>query len=399
MINLHLDKLQDAILKDLKTREEEESSKIRRLVKSMSDKEKEIAELQKNIGNIKQYASELQTFLALKHIEKDVLVDEQYIQSMVKSDDANQIDFSCQMNPPLQGLISAIQKFGDILVTADPCKIPILKQKDKQAQIMVAVTPITIDSLAPTLLHTIFPKLTSVRGCTFLLDRRMILSCLIKRTVKVFKPDGSLDFEIRNIGPVFDVTYIGDNKVAVTSGYHKDFRQINLVDLTTRKVKRTLKVNSINSGVAYSSDKLIYCAGEEGIHMISLNDESITYVTKTKVTSYSYVATFRDKIFYTNCNDDSVTCIDFQGNIQWVFKNANVLKAPYGISLDGTGNVYVVGKRTDNLVVITPNGQHYRQLLTRANGLYDPAVIHVDISSNKMMVATLDSKTFVYNLK
>ncbi|CAG2240316.1 unnamed protein product [Mytilus edulis] len=99
-INLHLDKVQNAILKDLKTREEEESNKIRQLLKSMTDKEKEITELQTNIGNIKQYASELQTFLALKHIEKDVVAEEKYIQSMVKSDGANQIDLLCKINPP-----------------------------------------------------------------------------------------------------------------------------------------------------------------------------------------------------------------------------------------------------------------------------------------------------------
>ncbi|CAG2248364.1 unnamed protein product [Mytilus edulis] len=149
----------DTILKDLKTREEEESNKIRQLLKSLNDKEKDITEYQTNIANIKQYASDLLTFLALKHIEKDVSVDEAYIQSIVKNLGANQIDFSCKVNPSLQDLISTIQKFGDVVVTADPCNVLILKHKDKQAQMMVAVTPITIDSLNPTLLQTLDTKL------------------------------------------------------------------------------------------------------------------------------------------------------------------------------------------------------------------------------------------------
>ncbi|CAG2198768.1 unnamed protein product [Mytilus edulis] len=312
-INLHLDKLQDAILKDLKTREEEESNKIRRLLKSMTDKEKEIAELQTNIANIKQYASELQTFLALKHIEKDVVAEEKYIQSMVKSDGAKQVDFSCNINPSLQGLISAIQKFGDVVVTADPCKIPIQKHRNKQAQMVVAVKPMTIDRLAPTLLQTLYTELDIVTGFTLLPDRRMVLSCAENKLIRVFKQDGSLDFEIGNIGRVFDVVYIGDNKVAMTSGYSIDFLEINVIELETRKIKKTLKVNSVNSGVAYSEDKLIYCAGKNGIQMINLNNESIVNVTKNYVSVFSYVATFRDNIFYTDCNDDSVTCIDFQG--------------------------------------------------------------------------------------
>ncbi|CAG2184526.1 unnamed protein product [Mytilus edulis] len=167
-INQHLDKLQDDILKELKRREEEESNKIRRILKALMDKEHEITEHQTNISNIKQYASELQTFLALKHIEKDVLVDEQYITSMIKSDSANQINVSCHINPSLQGVLSAIEKFGDVVVTADPCNIQIQKQKDKQAQMIVPVPPFNTDSKIPTLLQSFEAKLNlslDVRCC------------------------------------------------------------------------------------------------------------------------------------------------------------------------------------------------------------------------------------------
>ncbi|CAG2248363.1 unnamed protein product [Mytilus edulis] len=206
--------------------------------------------------------------------------------------------------------------------------------------------------------------------------------------IRVYKPDGSLDFHIGNLGPVFDVTHIiADNAIALTSGYVEDSLQINLIDLKTQKVKKTLKINTVNSGVAYSEDKLIYCAGEKGIQMINLNDESIVNITKTKLPLWSYVATFGDKIFYTNCNDDSVTCIDFQGNIQWVFKNERVLRNPLGISVDGDGNVYVVGRNTNNVIVISPNGQNIRELLTSKNGLKSPIAIHVDRSNYKMLVA------------
>ncbi|XP_071123278.1 uncharacterized protein [Mytilus edulis] len=392
--------LNDTILKDLKTREEEESNKIRQLLKSLNDKEKDITEYQTNIANIKQYASDLLTFLALKHIEKDVAVDEAYIQSVVKNLGANQIDFSCKINPSLQDLISTVQKFGDVVVTADPCNVLILKHKDKQAQMMVAVTPITIDSLNPTLLQTLDTKLTCVTGCSFLPDCRMIFSCAIEQMIRVYKPDGSLDFHIGNLCPVFDVTHIiAENAIALTSGYLEDSLQINLIDLKTRKVKKTLKINAVNSGIAYSEDKLIYCAGEKGIQMINLNDESIVNITKTKMSSWSYVACFGEKIFYTDCNDGSVTCIDFQGNIQWVFENKMVLRNPFGISVDGDGNVYVVGSNRNNVIVISPNGQNIRQLLTSKNGLKSPIAIHVDRSNYKMLVANSGKQAFLYDLK
>ncbi|CAC5390317.1 unnamed protein product [Mytilus coruscus] len=61
-INIHLDKLQDGLLKELMTVEEKEKSKIQNLLTSLQNKEKGINELQENIASIKQHASELQTF-------------------------------------------------------------------------------------------------------------------------------------------------------------------------------------------------------------------------------------------------------------------------------------------------------------------------------------------------
>jgi hypothetical protein len=50
--------------------------------------EKELTEYQKNAVSIKKYASDLQTFLALKQIEKEVETQETCLQSLVNSDKA-----------------------------------------------------------------------------------------------------------------------------------------------------------------------------------------------------------------------------------------------------------------------------------------------------------------------
>jgi DNA-binding beta-propeller fold protein YncE len=60
---------------------------------------------------------------------------------------------------------------------------------------------------------------------------------------------------------------------------------------------------------------------------------------------------------------DTVTCCDLLGITQWEFKDERVLKGPRGISIDNDGNVYVVGYSTNNVVVISPDGQRHRKLL------------------------------------
>ncbi|CAC5406934.1 unnamed protein product [Mytilus coruscus] len=78
-INNHLDKLQENLMKQVYEVEEKENLKIYQLVSSLEIKEKEIAEYQRNISNIKQHATDLQMFLLMKQIEKDVCSEDKFL--------------------------------------------------------------------------------------------------------------------------------------------------------------------------------------------------------------------------------------------------------------------------------------------------------------------------------
>ena len=81
-----------------------------------------------------------------------------------------------------------------------------------------------------------------------------------------------------------------------------------------------------------------------------------------------------------------MTCCDLQGTTQWEFKDERVLKCLLGISLDNDGNVYVAGKDSINVVVISPDGQRHRQLLSSKDGLVNPIVLDYERSTNKLLV-------------
>jgi hypothetical protein len=55
---------------------------IQELLTTLQRKEEEIYESQVNIDNIKKYASELQTFLGLKHIQSISMKNEKHMQSL-----------------------------------------------------------------------------------------------------------------------------------------------------------------------------------------------------------------------------------------------------------------------------------------------------------------------------
>jgi hypothetical protein len=63
---------------------------LHELLVSLDEKQKELTEYQTNIVNIKKYASDLQTFIAVKQIEKQVDTQDTCLQSLVNSDSLNQ---------------------------------------------------------------------------------------------------------------------------------------------------------------------------------------------------------------------------------------------------------------------------------------------------------------------
>lgn len=89
--------------------EQEESSKIRKLLTTLTKKEQEILKYQTHFAHVKQYGSELQTFLSMKQLEKDIAVEEEFIQSLTKGSTTNQVNISFRLNKSLQEITTSLQ--------------------------------------------------------------------------------------------------------------------------------------------------------------------------------------------------------------------------------------------------------------------------------------------------
>jgi hypothetical protein len=85
-INNHLDKLQEDLLNELTEAETIVTWRTSALMVSLDEKQTELNEYKTNMVNIKQYASELQTFLALKQIGSDVEAQDTCLHALVNSD-------------------------------------------------------------------------------------------------------------------------------------------------------------------------------------------------------------------------------------------------------------------------------------------------------------------------
>ncbi|CAG2232508.1 unnamed protein product [Mytilus edulis] len=75
-INNHLDKIQDHIITKLNTTEVNESKIIIELLNLLKEHEREITKFRTNIENIKQHATDLQTFISMKDSITDIVRDD-----------------------------------------------------------------------------------------------------------------------------------------------------------------------------------------------------------------------------------------------------------------------------------------------------------------------------------
>ncbi|CAG2254827.1 unnamed protein product [Mytilus edulis] len=226
-------------------------------------------------------------------------------------------------------------------------------------------------------------------------DGRMVFTSYHSGYVTIVNQDGSKDFEIK-LGNAFDVIYVGDNIIAVTFGYSSQC--ISLLDIELKNVRKTLNVGSSNDGIAFKDKDLIYCERSQGLQKLSLSDYSVRTIIYSKLSGWSYPTTFNDNIIYTDNKKNTVTCTNLQGQVNWIFQDESILKYPLGLSVDNYGNVYVIGRDSCNVVVISPDGQRHRVILSAKEGLQEPSVLYYDLVSNKLLVANLKDKAFLFDV-
>ena len=140
------------------------------------------------------------------------------------------------------------------------------------------------------------------------------------------------------------------------------------------------------------------CGENNGLKMLNLSDKTVSDIINSNMSGVYYVATSGDKLYYTDYNTYTVKCCDLHGTPQWKFKDSRVLQNPLGISVDNDGNVYVVGYNSNNVVVISPDGQHQRQLLSSKDGLKKPCVLEYDKSTNRLLVVNNNTTAFLFDV-
>ena len=171
-----------------------------------------------------------------------------------------------------------------------------------------------------------------------------------------------------------------------------------MIDIESKEVMTTISMDTTIYGMAVSGRTIYHCTMNNGLKMLHLSDKYVSEIISSNMSHIDCLATSGGKLYYTNCNSHAVTCCDLHGTTQWKFKDERVLQGSRGISVDNDGNVYVVGCSSNNVVVISPDGQRHRQLLSSKDGLSYPHVRDYDKATKRLLVVNNKTTAFLFHV-
>jgi DNA-binding beta-propeller fold protein YncE len=401
-INSHLDTLEHNIIQELDDTEVKIKSKIDNLLKQLSKNSKTVEGLQSDIRAVKEYASDLQTFLGSKAIEEEVKKEEEYLMALSEDGCLQQLNLRYNINTKIKDILSTNTTFGSVSIETSPPSVVIKTTKAKQAQIMSVMQPPSVKSIndIKLTLHATFdiPKIKgnyAITGCIVSPNGKMIFVSYgyTNQRLNIINEDGTLDKVItRSLVRPFDITCLDDTTVAVSTN-----NGIEIINIDSIKTERRIQTSKQCRGITYHNGVLLWCELQRGIQMMQLSDDRVTTLVKQSNLSYnSYITTCGDKIYQTNIS--TVTCYTMKGEKLWEFKGESVLNGPHGVTVDNNSNVYVTVYSSRKVVVLEPDGRQGRQLISSEDGLNGPIGLYFDKSKNCLLVTNYTGPAFLYHM-
>ena len=174
-------------------------------------------------------------------------------------------------------------------------------------------------------------------------------------------------------------------------------RQLLIVSVTLQlRIIRTIQLDKECWGVDVSGGEIyITCGGSEQGEIrildmscnerrrISLSREMGTYMIKTPL--YIAVSAFSGKIFITDWETDTLTCLTSDGQFVYQYKD-QMLCWPRGILVDSADNVLLCYGWSNTIIVITPDGRKHGTLLSHKDGIRLPVSLAYRARNNTVIV-------------
>ena len=252
-------------------------------------------------------------------------------------------------------------------------------------------------------------KALYICGCTFMPNGDVVLCDGGNRNIKLLSDTFTTKDSLQLYSEPWDVSPVSSSSVVITLPSEGQLQFIQVMP-SLKKLDQSINIGSRCLGVQVVED-LIYVTchispGEGEVIVLDMNG-TITHrlgqpdkkPPMFSIPHYITVCPSTRKIFITDWDTDTVSCLMSDGTVVYQYKDAE-LRRPHGVCVDGGGNAIVCGRRSHNVQVIRADGTKYCTLLTSQDGVSHPCSVAYRQSDNTLILGCVHSyKLFVYKMK
>lgn len=398
-VNMHLDMLEKRLKDELSELANKAENDMQVTIKSLEETKFQNTRKQKKMEDFINYASDLQTFIGLRHLSCEVITDEAFLRSLQENGSLDKVKIVLELDDNITSFSNVINTLGSFQLQKIPGNFCLESQADKKAQTTGKTK--SIGDIGVKLLNTIDTKGDSIMGCDFLPDSKMVFSnySMPSNTdfIVVIDSNGSLLSKI-SVDPnyAFDVAALDEKNVVVTSPKTNDPRII-FIDIYSKAVTK-IETECICESMTFINGNFLSISPEKGIRNINAKNGRIMSTIDNCLPNFASITSLKSKIYFCDPVKNVISCCNMVGTTIWSFTDDTIIKKPQGIAVDGMGNAYVTNQDLNNVIVISPDGNQSKLLLSQSDGLENPKAIQYDRKRDRLLVANKTMKAFLFDI-
>ncbi|VDI76019.1 Hypothetical predicted protein [Mytilus galloprovincialis] len=343
-----LESLEKLLLKQLSELKDKDTTRIQRQEKDIGDMVA-CSKVQKEaLEFIKDHGSEKQAFVSI-YSSKPILDD---IENKMKQLTESYVDTSIRFVE--RDLKETLTDIGSIELKETPSSVSIVPYKQRQSQVPVELKQRTTRF---TLLHEIDMKREKMEGVTGITisDNNTLIFCdIITKKVHFCDENISYKSSIRLSYEPWDISVIPGTTTAVISSRSESY--IQFIDLKKRKMLNKIEVKQSECFGVHATTHNIFVGSKKGhIYVLDLRGHIQRRISLKDTDHYiNYISVCSNgNICYSYNNE--VHCITSDGEPIFSYSSPDFRDAR-DIQIDDAGNIYVLGRISQNIHKLTCSG-------------------------------------------
>lgn len=217
-----------------------------------------------------------------------------------------------------------------------------------------------------------------------------------RKSLLIYGLNGRYNREIKLSSNPLKLSVINENDVAVS--YFRG-QCIEIISIKTGKVENKIVTSGVTGLIAYQNGQMHVVINYRKIDVMNMTGNIIRSFPSPLKSAAHDLAADNHSLFFTSTKDDSLYCCDLNGSNRWNLTDDKMI-LPLRVTTDKDCNVYVSCYISNNVVVVSPDGKHYEELLTEKDGLKNPTMIYYDKKHDCLLVCNDGNRdAFLFDVK